>query len=237
MQSDSNTYTKFWFETFLDTISSDQTLKEVNFIQHFLSKEKFSKILDFPCGPGRHASQLLSLGYFVTGIDRDKDAIIGARKKSPNGTFRVLDMKELYKLDDKFDACICMWQSFGFFDSNTNRSILKQIYNLLNNNGRFILDIYNKRFFEQHQGNFESKRGNLIIKNSNFIKNNRLYTQINYGEGITQDKFDWEIFYEDEIIDLVNSMGLKLVASCASYEINKSPSEDIPRMQLVFEKF
>ena len=81
MQSENNTYSRFWYETFLDTITTEHTLKEIGFIIHFLPKEQYTKVLDCPFRSGRHACQLLSLGYSVTGIDIDEQSILQAKKK------------------------------------------------------------------------------------------------------------------------------------------------------------
>ena len=236
MQSENNTYSRFWYETFLDTITTEQTLKEIGFINHFLPKEQYTKVLDCPCSSGRHACHLLSLGYSVTGIDIDEQSILQAKKKCTTGTFLIHDMRELHTLHENFDAVICMWQSFGFFSHEINKDILKQIYDLLTLQGRFILDIYNKRFFETRQGPYESKSGEIIIKNNKFIKDGRLSTELDYGEGKEKDRFEWEIFYEDEIIALMQDIGFKILAKCSSFEIDELPSDNIPRMQLIFQK-
>lgn len=236
MNKQGNIYSKFWFETFLQTIDKEQTEKEVNFLKAALPITKFKKILDCACGPGRHACSLVSAGYDVTGIDTDLDSISFAKNNCRKGTFLQLDMRNINTLDKKFDAVIIMWQSFGNFTPDENIDILGQIAESLEDKGRLVLDIYNKKFYDKHQGTREFSRNNVVIKGSQFLKNNRLFVELDYGEDAVKDKFEWEIYYDYEIEKIVLDYNLSLKTKCTMFEESNSPHEDSPRMQLIFEK-
>ena len=237
MQQQGNTYSKFWFETFLNTIDDHQTKKEVDFIKKYFPLPKITHILDCACGPGRHACKLTSVGYSVTGIDIDSDSISKAKSKCPKGNFLKIDMREIKSLNNTFDAVLSMWQSFGNFTTEVNRDILKQISNILISQGRVLLDIYNKKFYDKYQGIREFTRNNVVIKGSQFLKSNRLYVELDYGSKSEKDKFEWEIFYDYEIIEIMNNLGFSLVIKCTQFNKSILPHEDSPRMQLVFEKY
>lgn len=236
MQNNGNIYSKFWFETFLHTIATDQTEKEVSFIKQYLPLPKYKQILDCACGPGRHDCLLVSSGYSVTGIDIDLDSINYAKNKCEQGIFLKLDMREIYKLGVKFDAVLSMWQSFGNFSSEVNKNILTQISEILNENGRLILDIYNKKFYDKHQGPLEYTRNNVPIKSNILLKNNRLHVEIDYGSKADKNNFEWELYYDYEIINLMKELGLSLIMKCTLLDSSILPHEDSPRMQLVFQK-
>ena len=74
-----NVYSAQWFVTFLEPIPATQTDLDVSAIETRLPLGAFSRILDLCCGPGRHAVRLAALGYRVTGIDRDQDAVAEER--------------------------------------------------------------------------------------------------------------------------------------------------------------
>lgn len=231
-----NDYSDIWFTTFLDTIDDHQTEKEIKFLLEFLPKENYNKILDCACGPGRHAKKLLNLGYSVTGIDTNGKVISKAKIDNPSGTFIVLDMREISKLDDKYDSVLSMWQSIGNFSSEVNKDIFRQIFKILNENGRFIVDIYNRKFFDKYQGSREFEKEGMLIKSTNTIKGTRFSSEIVYVNKNVKETFEWEIYYDYEIIQLLNEIGFSLVCKCTLFDRNKLPSEDLPRMQLVFEK-
>ena len=41
-------------------------------------------------------------------------------RRCPNARFVRTDMRDLASIGGPFDAIICLWQSFGYFDSETN---------------------------------------------------------------------------------------------------------------------
>jgi SAM-dependent methyltransferase len=78
-----------------------------------------SRILDCPCGQGRHAHLLAEAGFDVDGLDYSEPLLAVARKR---GTGRLLrytqgDMRKLpARWSGKFDAVLNLFTSFGFFD-------------------------------------------------------------------------------------------------------------------------
>jgi SAM-dependent methyltransferase len=78
-----------------------------------------SRVLDCPCGQGRHAHLLAEAGFDVDGLDYSEPLLAVARKR---GTGRLLrytqgDMRKLpARWSGKFDAVLNLFTSFGFFD-------------------------------------------------------------------------------------------------------------------------
>lgn len=78
-----------------------------------------SRILDVPCGQGRHAHLLAEAGFDVDGIDLSKHLIALAKKRgtAPTLRYRLGDMRSLPKAwTGRFDAVLNLFTSFGFFD-------------------------------------------------------------------------------------------------------------------------
>ncbi len=77
-----------------------------------------ARILDVPCGQGRHAHLLAETGYDVDGLDYSRDLLQVARKRGvgPNLRYTQGDMRRLpAKWRRRFDAVINLFTSFGFF--------------------------------------------------------------------------------------------------------------------------
>ena len=78
-----------------------------------------ARILDCPCGQGRHAHLLAEAGYAVTGVDYSRDLLEVARARGTGPMLRYLraDMRSLpARMAGRFDAVVNLFTSFGFFD-------------------------------------------------------------------------------------------------------------------------
>ena len=124
-----DSFTPFWFETFLDTIPEEMTQSEIDFVARHLPPKVYPYLLDIACGSGRHADGLAALGYQILGIDKDVSAVEKANGKGISGAeFKALDMRRLGELrDGPFDGAINLWHSFGYYDSATNKAVLSAI--------------------------------------------------------------------------------------------------------------
>jgi SAM-dependent methyltransferase len=77
-----------------------------------------SRVLDCPCGQGRHAHLLAEAGYDVDGLDYSRDLLAHAKRRGagPNLRYTRGDMRALPpKWKGKFDAVVNLFTSFGFF--------------------------------------------------------------------------------------------------------------------------
>ena len=232
----SNAYTRTWFDLFLASQDPDQAAREVDFLKRNLPRPPITRILDVCCGYGRHAGPLAIDGYSVVGIDRDEAAIECAR--SLHGldrlTFLVHDMTKLRALSGPFDAVICMWQSFGYHNAATNADILRQMAELLPSGSRVVLDIYNRDFFAPRQGSRTTEQQGVEVVTHQRLDGDRLVVDLEYRGRQEQETFDWQVFTPQAITDLAASVGLERMLACTSFDENQPPSEDRPRMQLVF---
>lgn len=236
--TETNGYSATWFALFLDEPDLRQTAREIAFLRRVLPRPDVSSVLDLCCGYGRHAGPLAATGYRVLGIDRDPDVIAHARSlhRFPNLAFQVHDMTTLDALPDVFDAIVCMWQSFGYFDPATNAEVLAQIGGHLRPGGRAVLDIYNRAFFEQRQGTRSTQQRGETVVTTQRIEDDQLVVMLDYVERKERDVFAWQLFTPQSIAQLAEAQGLDTVLMCSSFCENEAPSRDIPRMQLVFEK-
>jgi SAM-dependent methyltransferase len=78
-----------------------------------------SRILDVPCGQGRHAHLLAEAGYHVDGLDYSEHLLRIARKRGtgPVLAYKRGDMRRLpARWKSRFDAVLNLFTSFGFFD-------------------------------------------------------------------------------------------------------------------------
>ncbi|MEE9407001.1 MAG: class I SAM-dependent methyltransferase [Polaribacter sp.] len=112
-------------------------------ITNFLALPKSTHILDLPCGKGRHAVFLNSLGYTVTGGDLAENSIKHAKKfENESLNFKVHDMRKPF--NNKYDSIFNLFTSFGYFDDDKeDLLILENIKNGLKKDGYFVFDFLN----------------------------------------------------------------------------------------------
>lgn len=122
-------------------MSPEQTRAEADFLQKALNVSAPSRLLDVPCGNGRHAIELAKRGHQVTGVDLSEEFIAEARASSASleATWVEADMRQL-PWPGEFDGAYCFGNSFGYLDPAAARDFLTAIAGALKPNARFALE-------------------------------------------------------------------------------------------------
>ena len=230
-----NIYSPDWFEFFHVDIDEARTIQETIFIAECAPLPEFRRVLDVCCGMGRHARALSELGYSVTGVDRDANMISKARELGGGPEYVVADIRDYAPDRGAFDAVIVMSQSFGYFDSATNRDVLSRLATAVRGRGCIILDLWNPEFFAAHQGERELKTARGTVRENKSMKNDRLLVDLEYP-GRNREQFEWQLFSPRQMTDLARSVGLALLVSCTDFAANVLPSSSNPRLQFVLER-
>lgn len=238
-----NMYSALWFKLFLPLQKEEWTQNDVAFLARHLPLPSYKRVLDFGCGQGRHALELAKRTYQVTGLDRDEAAIAEAKRRAIDAKQDIIyvvgDMLRLDELPGEFDAIVSMWQSFCYFDEVTNAALLGQIHQKLTPGGRFIIDLFNHDYFEQHQGVTYQDIGGVSVETHTFMQGNRLHSVLQYrkeGREIGGDHFEFQAFTADEFCAFAMKCGFTPLLVCTWSNENLSPSPDVARMQIVLEK-
>lgn len=231
-----NTYSHHWFESFVPGEDDERTRRELRFLSRHLPLDRFPKILDVCCGTGRHGGRLAEMGYEVTGLDRSDVALAEARRlHGKKVRFVEGDMRALDRLPEEFDGVISMWQSFGYFDSSTNKAVLAGMRGRLRPGGRLVLDLYDRLFFERNVGERRIERDGEVIRETTTLEDGRLTVHLKYEARGFGEGFEWELFSADDLADLASECSLDLVQVCAQFDDLCPAQGEHPRMQLVLE--
>jgi SAM-dependent methyltransferase len=127
-------------------VTAEQSQREVEFLSRCLRLAPASRILDLPCGYGRHANLLAMRGHRVTGIDSNALyidlAVKDARSMGVDVDYRVGDMRTLQDIE-LYDAIIMVFTSFAMFNHDENITTLKNMARALVPGGRFCVELMN----------------------------------------------------------------------------------------------
>jgi 2-polyprenyl-3-methyl-5-hydroxy-6-metoxy-1,4-benzoquinol methylase len=219
-----------------------RTLTEVDGILRLLNLKTKSKILDIPCGYGRHSIELAKRGFIVTGSDLNDKHLTFAKKEARKNSTKIQFVKENMveiNYDSPFDAVINMFYSFGFFESDEdNFKVLQNFFKALKPNGQFLMHTdVNIPFIEAGKYKHDETRA---LTNGSALKIVDKYDpvakRIN-GFWILQDKngektkkeYSVRIYTKEEFIDLCKKAGFRF---CKAYsDWDKKPysknSEDM----------
>ncbi len=130
-----------------DAYLAERTPVEVDQLEALLHIRPPRRVLDLPCGQGRHSIELARRGYDVTGVDlspfmldiaKDRAAAAGVRVRWLGG-----DMRQPLR-GESFDVILNLFTSFGYFaDAADDQRVLTAGAAMLAPGGRLLLEVIN----------------------------------------------------------------------------------------------
>ncbi|ACM20400.1 SAM-dependent methyltransferase, type 18 [Geotalea daltonii FRC-32] len=122
---------------------AERTIAECDLIEVALELEPGARILDIPCGIGRHSVELARRGFQMTGADVKPEYIALAKSSAESAAvaarFLVCDMRE-FASADRFDAAFCYFGSFGYFTEEDDIRFVRAVAAALKPGGRFLIE-------------------------------------------------------------------------------------------------
>jgi len=231
MADETLTDEEFWteFKNLLfaeDKIESSK--EEVEKIIDLADLEEGSKVLDMPCGVGRHSIELQKKGFDVVGVDKTTAYIEDARQKDEAGEIEFVrgDMKD-FRRENSFDAVINWWNSFGYFkDKGDDRQMLENIYASLKQDGVLVMDLWSKELaamndFRHHwseeEGIYNLEKGKI---KDDWKKVERTWIKVEDGETA---EYNWEqrLYAASELEQMLKEAGFTTVEFYGNVEGNE----------------
>ncbi len=205
-------------------------------ITDFLSVSKTAHILDLPCGKGRHAIYLNSLGYQVTGADLSENSILHAKQfENESLRFRVKDMRKPFS--NKYDAVFNLFTSFGYFENDADDiHVLENMKNGLAKNGLFVLDFLNVVNVKNNLVSHEIKTVDGIeFHIEREIKDGFILKQISFTDKDVNHSYTEQVKYLDleKFKTYFTTAGLEIKHIFGDYQLSEFDTQTSDRLILV----
>jgi SAM-dependent methyltransferase len=134
-----------WFALHEPLFAPELSRREVAGIIELLGLPVGARVLDVPCGWGRHTDLLREAGYDAFGVDLSPALLRRAprrrRGRSASFPYAAADIRRLPFRDATFDAAINVFTSLGLFASDREDvRALREIGRVLRPDGRLLLE-------------------------------------------------------------------------------------------------
>lgn len=163
-------YDHMFAEATLNSVSlKDKARQEVEFLISVMNLPSGSRILDLPCGTGRHSQIFAEQGFEVTGVDISPACIEIAKKDfSSNAKYLLGDMQSLAAFRNQFDCVLNLFSSFGYFATDEeNDAVLRGMADTLRPSGKLVLNLVNRDFLLSiYKPSFWFKSGPILTVNA-----------------------------------------------------------------------
>lgn len=122
----------------------EATPAEVDALVKLLGLAPPARVLDLPCGIGRHSAELARRGFAVTGVDLHEPYLVEARAAAPGVEWIRADMRE-FRRPGAFDAVLNLYTSFGYFeDPGDDRRVARNALESLRPGGALVIEMNGK---------------------------------------------------------------------------------------------
>ena len=127
--------------------SPTDAASEVEWISGLAGLEPGARVLDAPCGFGRHSIELARRGFRVTGVDFSETELTRARKAAEEAgvalTLVCQDIRDM-EFPGEFYLAVNLFSSIGYFSDDEDRLVIDRFWRALKPGGVFVLDTRNR---------------------------------------------------------------------------------------------
>jgi SAM-dependent methyltransferase len=234
-----------WFDTsYYHTLYRHRDEKEaeafLSRLSQFLKLKQGDRVLDLPCGKGRHAIYLAALGYSVEGADLAANSIQMAKPyEHEHLMFKVHDLRNTYAIE-QFDYVFNLFTSFGYFEKEEEDvKAFKTLYDALKPGGILVMDFMNVQKVIQNLVASEEKEMDGIafsiqrkVENGFIVKSIEVSDQgkvFHYQEKVKE-------LYPAYFSSLLEQFGMKKLYEFGNYALQDFQASSSDRYIIIAQK-
>ncbi len=237
------TWCNSWFDSpYYHILYKERNYREAQLfmdnLTHYLNMPEDSKVLDLACGKGRHSIYLNQLGYTVLGVDLSENSIaIASKNTNETLRFEVHDMR--LPFDEKYDAILNLFTSFGYFEKEEdNLKTLISIKESLTKYGFGVIDFMNVANVIDNLVPDEIKTVDGIdFHIKRYLKDGYIYKEIDFND--KDEKFEYtekvRALTLQDFQELMDEAGIYLLDTFGDYKLKKFHKVDSERLIMIFK--
>src|SRR3990172_1274646 len=199
------------------------------------------RILDAPCGFGRHSLALARHGFRVTRVDLSETELDRARLRAQATglTLELVrqDMRDM-EFSGEFDLALNLFSSIGYFSDDEDRLLLARFWSALRPAGAFVLDTRNRDHFIRNyaaEETYNLPTGTVRIENSLDLTTSRLRSEWWLEDGRLLGRTEIRLYSAHELYRMLRPERWSRVEVFGG--LNGPPFDlDSPRVVLVARK-
>jgi 2-polyprenyl-3-methyl-5-hydroxy-6-metoxy-1,4-benzoquinol methylase len=212
----------------------------VQLVVNNIEVSKVTTVLDMAAGSGRHAVIFAREGFEVTAVDLSENLLSIGKKYAENENIKIefvhSDIRQ-FSPNIKYNLILNLFTSMGYFEKDEeNYFILSKAYELLENNGYFVLDYFNKSYVENNlvPSTIDEFDGSVITQNR-FIEGERIIKEITIeNKGKINKYFESvRMFSKDELINMLQKLGFRIIKIFGDFKGNSFELESSPRIIII----
>ena len=226
----------------------ERTLREIDGVIRLLGLEPSQglRILDAPCGYGRHLKEFARRGYGVAGVDLCPSFVESARgslqRADAQADVQCGELRRLPFPEESFDVILNLFYSFGFYaDENDNIQSMAEFARVLRSGGRLLLhtDVNLARI---HSGRYNQPWQRRLVDGSLL----RIFERFDpesrrmVGEWVIQNdgsierrSYSMRIYSRDEFSEMCRKAGLEIEKVFGSFDPDREEYTDASE-ELIF---
>ena len=205
----SNIYFKYGWDKFSINLGN-------SIIEFMLDNDKHIKThLDLACGVGTLCSILDKENILTRGVDISESMLEYARENYPHIEFIKSDITKFVP-KEKYDLITCACDSLNHIKTFEEvKSILKNVYNSLNDGGYFICDILDDENLTLNEDIISKRSEDVYVKyfitkeNDDFVNTN--IKTYECDKCIDETNIKEKIYIVDSLINYAESLGFTLI--------------------------
>jgi SAM-dependent methyltransferase len=162
------------------SIEGESSGDQADRIVEALRLEPGMRVLDAPCGSARIAIELAARGMRTSGVDITEAFLEDGRRRAARRNVDVDivrgDLRDPNVVPaGSFDAVVCIWGSFGYFDEDGNLAQARAAATALRPGGRYLLDVPStETLYRQPRGRTWFEAADVLVLQD---------TELNIGTG------------------------------------------------------
>ena len=221
-------------------LPDDMTRSEAAFARKALKLKASHRILDCPCGFGRHLAELAPKYPRLTGLDLDADNLSRAAARSARIPLVRADMRSLPFGNASFDIILNLFNSFGYFSRKEDRKLLGEFARVLAAGGRLLIDAANPRPLAELVKEYprtQQQVGELVVSEEwsydtrrRILMNN---TQFDLAGKVSKRSYALQLYTAKEYAKMLSGAGFAMESVYGDFDGQEYDEGESPRLIVI----